>query len=332
MISKKVSVHVQHSDDASSEVDWTESSVYDTWRWLSVIHDGFGYDVARLKVMKRNQCLAQFPLTTRRKSIFLLGGSPLRGTHTEFGGTINTITTITAAEVMVAVHTHIRKMGCSWIEFIFSQPILDIDKVMGDLGYERKQKHSLQVDLDQSAEMVWSSFSGRARTEIRKAEKYALSVERLLAKHNVDYMHLVNTVFSGQKRQPSFDIKFLDAIHEHLHDDEFAHYGVFMRGQLVAGGLFLFGQDRMVFVSGASDYTSRKLGVNSLIQWKAMQEAIKAGIKLYDMGGTGVSSIDKFKASFGGTPVTYDRYVYSSLFARVPARIYEFAHKQGWAR
>jgi len=331
MMSNNVSVHVQHRDDTSIEMDWTESSVYDTWRWLSVIHDGFGCDVARLKVMKGDQCLAQFPLTTRRKSVFLLGGSPLRGTHTEFGGIINTVTTTKAAEVMAAVHAHIRKMGCGWIEFIFSQPTLDIDKAMCDLGYERNQKHSLQVDLDQSSVSVWKGFSGRARTEIRKAEKNALSVERLVAKHNADYMHLVNTVFAGQKRQPSFDIKFLDAIHGHLHDDEFAHYGVFMEGQLVAGGLFLYGQGRMVFVSGASDYTSRKLGVNSLIQWRAMQEAMKAGIKLYDMGGTGVSSIDKFKASFGGTPVTYDRYVYSSLFARVPARIYEFAHSQGWA-
>ena len=143
-------------------------------------------------------------------------------------------------------------------------------------------------------------------------------------------MALVDGVFAGQRRKPSFDQRFLNAVHNHLAADDFSHLGILRDGKLAAGGLFFRDADRMVFVSGASDSVSRKLGANSLLQWVAIKGAMAGGVTRYDMGGVGLDGIDKFKASFGGAPITYDRYVWRSFAARLPAEMYKFAHKRGW--
>ena len=286
---------LHRGDAACLAANWAESSVYDSGRWLAVIRDGFGCDVARLDVMLGGSCIAQFPLALQRKAIFMLAGSPLRGTHSEFGGWIADGTDV--AQVMKAVHAYLRNAGHAWIEFIFADPAASLEQVMQGLGYKVERKPSSLVDLDKSSEDVWKGFAGRARTEIRKAEKNGLSVRRLTSDDNEDYMRLVETVFLGQKRRASFDVSFLNAVHSHLHARECAHYGIFTDGQLVAGGLFLHYNNRMVFVSGASDHATRKLGGNSLIQWQAIKDAMAAGVTRYDMGGTGVATIDKFKIS-----------------------------------
>ena len=306
------------------------TSVYDSDRWTSVVRDGFGLATHYLHVDDGVGDLACLPVINRRQGPFRLTGSPLRGTHTEFGGAF--ATGADQAAILQQLHRHFRAMRNSWIEWIFAPGVLDQagQDSLHALGYVTEHKHSILVDLDRPLDEVWAGFAGRARTEVRKAEKNGLQARRLKPDECASYMQLVADVFARQRRNSSFDQRFLDAVHEHLSPHEYAHYGVFRDEQLVAGGLFLTGASRMVFVSGASHYDSRKLGVNSLIQWQAIQDAVAAGVTHYDMGGTGVGTIDKFKTSFGGVPICYDRYVFKTLAVRVPAALYQFAHSRGW--
>ena len=221
-------VHLREDDEALKADDWEQSSVYDTGRWLTVIRDGFGCKVARLDVMRGSECLARIPLATNRKFVFSLL-KPLRGTHTEFGGMIKD--TPEGADIIKAIHHFLKEKGFSWVEFVFPDPAQNIPLVMQDLGYAQDQKHSYLVDLSRSSDEIWDGFAGRARTEIRKAEKNGLTVERLTPAHNGSYMKLVEAVFAGQKRRPSFSLSFLDAVHHHMRPDEFSHYGVFDGGK-----------------------------------------------------------------------------------------------------
>lgn len=306
------------------------TSVYDSDRWALVVRDGFGLGTHYLHIDDSVGDVACVPVMTRRQGPFRLVGSPLRGTHTEFGGAF--AVGVDQAEILQQLHRQLRAARNSWIEWIFAPSVLDHagQDALCSLGYVTEHKHSIMVDLNRPLDDIWAGFAGRARTEVRKAEKNGLQIVRLGPDNCASYMQLVADVFARQQRNASFDQRFLDAVHAHLLPEEFAHYGVFKDTQLVAGGLFLTGVNRMVFVSGASDHESRKLGVNSLIQWQAIQDAVAAGVTQYDMGGTGVGAIDKFKASFGGVPICYDRYVYKTMAARVPAALYQFAHSRGW--
>ena len=68
----------------------------------------------------------------------------------------------------------------------------------------------------------------------------------------------------------------------------------------------------MMYFSGVSNSIGMKLAASSLIQWKAMQNAIDIELIDYDMGGLGVDSIDKFKRSFGGKDIYHSKWLYRS--------------------
>lgn len=312
------------------QTEEASKGIYNSDRWLVVLQKGFNCKVKKIEVVLDGECVARFPFAFRSKGSFLIGGAPLRGTHTEFGGWF--AKGADQKMIMNFLHRKLREMGFSWIEFAFLGEPNNLEQVMSEIGYKVEPRHSLVVELRGSEDTVWNAFSGRARTEIRKATKSGLKVVRLDLEHVRQYMNLVQAVFSRQRRLPSFDINFLEEVHKNLSSDDFAHYGVFLNGSLIAGGLFLYSQNRMVFVSGASDLNSRRLGVNSLVQWHAIKCAIERGVSVYDMGGIGVHSIDKFKESFGGRHIEYNRYVYCSWFAFLPAWIFKRFHAYGWAK
>jgi hypothetical protein len=302
-------------------------SLYACDRWLRLIQDSFGCKTKTVAVLKGNTVVAEFPLIYQSKIFFILVGSPLRGTHTEFGGVI--LDDRYTKAIMAKMHDYLLRDNASWIEFALQTPPENLGDVMGSMGYSREARQSIIIALDKSVEEIWRNFAGRARTEIRKAQKKSLAVQILKESDNSNYYDLILNVFNRQKRNPSFDKKFLDAVYAQIQTDNFLHCGVFYDNNLVAGALFLKDKKRIVFVSGASNAEGRRLGANSLIQWFAIQSSVEAGLTEYDMGGAGVREIDKFKKSFGGTLVEYDRYVYSSRLAILPSRLYKFAHSIG---
>lgn len=305
-----------------------QSSVYDSARWLKTVKEGFKCDVAWLEVFTGSQLTVRLPLIIRKKMSILFLGSPIRGVHTEFGGRL--ASDLVKKGVLSEVHFYLRKYGAHWIEFAFFNDSNMIGEEMTRLGYICDRRISRVIDLNKTVDAIWTDFPGRARNEIRKAVKNGLKVCRLGPHNNEEYQFLVESVFKLKRRNASFKKPFLDALHSNLHDSEIHHYGIFIEEKLVAGGIFLSGNGRLVFISGASNILSRKLGANSLIQWRAIQDAQASGVQLYDMGGSGIQEIDTFKKSFGGEEVAYNRYLYNTPLVKILYPIYRFAHSNGW--
>lgn len=312
------------------QIEKAIEDIYGSDRWSHVLQKGFNCKVKKLEVLSDGECVARFLFAFRSKGPFLIGGASLRGTHTEFGSWFSE--GADQKMIMDFVHKKLREMGVSWIEFTFFNEPTSLGKVMSKIGYKMEPRKSSIIDLTVGKDAIWNAFLGRARRQIRKATKSGLKVERLDVGHVGQYMNLVKLIFSRQRRAPSFSINFLTEIHKNLSSDDFAHYGVFQNGSLIAGGLFLYSKNRMVFVSGASDLNSRKLGVNSLVQWHAIECAIDRGMSIYDLGGIGVHSIDKFKAGFSGSHIEYNRYVFCSWFALLPAWFFKRFHAYGWVK
>ena len=80
----------------------------------------------------------------------------------------------------------------------------------------------------------------------------------------------------------------------------------------VANSIFLRDRRRMMYLSGTSNSDGLKSAASSLIQWEAIKTAVEEGIDVYDLGGIGIQSIDKFKKSFGGFEIQRTRWSYRS--------------------
>ena len=82
--------------------------------------------------------------------------------------------------------------------------------------------------------------------------------------------------------------------------------------EIISAAIFLINQNKMIYLSG----TANKKGMNmatSAIQWHAMQYGIENGFEIFDMGGLGIPSIDKFKLSFGGEVYRKSRWVHQKV-------------------
>ena len=57
----------------------------------------------------------------------------------------------------------------------------------------------------------------------------------------------------------------------------------------------------------AMNQLGNKNAAASEVQWFAMNEGVRRKVHTYDIGGTGMETIDKFKVSFGGIEIYHHR-------------------------
>jgi hypothetical protein len=91
-------------------------------------------------------------------------------------------------------------------------------------------------------------------------------------------------------------------------------------GQPVAGMITMQFKDALVYKYGCSDSRFNNLGGNSLLFWRAIQDAKKAGDLTFDMGRSETDNpgLISFKENWGATSVPLDYY---RLPARQPAQL-----------
>jgi lipid II:glycine glycyltransferase (peptidoglycan interpeptide bridge formation enzyme) len=201
-------------------------------------------------------------------------------------------------------------------------------------GYKNLKRATLIVDLLSGEQAVWSSFEGRARNMVRKAEKAGVVVHTVVPDNQwigQYYLMLVNT-FRRQGLVAPHPHSFYKQLIELSNTNIARCVMAEVNGVMIAGGIFLIDQKRMLYLSGASTEEGMNLAATSLLQWHAIKEAIQLGVTEYDMGGLGVPSIDKFKRSFGGKDFIHNRWVFSSKLFKIIEPIARLAIKKGWFR
>ncbi|MDO8291947.1 MAG: peptidoglycan bridge formation glycyltransferase FemA/FemB family protein [Gallionella sp.] len=316
-------------------------SLYHSAPWHQVLVEGFNVEVEHLVTELDGRIVALTPLFLKRRYGFSLCGSPLKGLFTEFAGPrfdyqlpVNDRAAVVENQISA-----LRNRGYSYIEIgtkadgttdgscIFSS--------MRSHDFAYQPRPSLVVDLTKGLEQVWASFESRARNMIRKSEKngVVVQVESLGSQVLGEYVAMIKATFKHQglamphpfltyvalarNLEPINRLMFVTARHE---------------GRLVSGGIFLVDANRMVFHSGSSTPEGLTLAASSLVQWKAMQEGYGRGVQEYDLGGIGVNSIDTFKKSFGGTPISHHRWVYSSALIKRGAGLAHWLAAKGLLR
>ncbi len=166
------------------------------------------------------------------------------------------------------------------------------------------------LDIGKSDEELLSLMRKTTRYEIRRAEK--LGVEVVVSQKD-DGVAAFLELYKKTSKRHGF-------VPHHAVAEEFSIFSKngralllagFYEGKLLAGAVVLFYGNQAIYHHGAS--LPSKVPVSYLVQWRAIMEAKKRGMKLYNLWGIAPDDkqnhpwrgITLFKKGFGGREISY---------------------------
>jgi hypothetical protein len=331
---------VERCGPSESNILNKSGTIYHSDTWDIVVKSGFNVGINYIISTYDSRTVAVTPIYISRRFGIKIFGSPLRGVFTEFLGPIfiDKLSDEDKNTILSSQMNTLRGMNAHYIEFSLKSDCLSpqaLNAVSEKTNFMYFARPSLEIDLSIGKELIWKQFESRARNMIRKSEKSGISVqvERLVPDLLAEFFSILELTFTKQGRAAPHSIAAYEALIYNLQKkDMLIFIAARYEERLVSAGVFLIDGSRLVFHSGGSTSEGFEKAASSLVQWMAIKEGVLRGLTRYDMGGLGVSSIDKFKSSFGGTQVQHHRWLYVSPILKLAMGVVEWAHRRGFIR
>ena len=178
-------------------------------------------------------------------------------------------------------------------------------------------KSTVEIDLEQSIEEIYRKIRKGHKSDIKKAIKLGLTIERVKNKDELDSFY---DIYSRMCKSRNIDESELSAINI---DNTYSylirnHKGQFLivkdKDNVILGGAVLIYQGISVrYFKGASDSEKRDLPIMHLLIYEAIKESKINNFKYFDFWGYNhfadendhVFYINRFKTGFGGDHVFF---------------------------
>jgi lipid II:glycine glycyltransferase (peptidoglycan interpeptide bridge formation enzyme) len=307
-------------DSAKKIINGLDLLPFQEYFWWNIVEKGFGKECKLLLLSDNGNNKLLMPLFFHKLGPFLRVGSPLRGTHTPHIDPIvlsEDVDTNFQQIYIKKVLLFLLKNGADWIEFTYANHQIFNGLNAADFLVETPSTSILKTNL--SEDVLWNGMQGRARNLVRKAEKFDLVANFLDSKkHNVDLFYsMLEETFKKSGNKPPHSKEFYTFLVDSLiASNNLLFLSIEKESKVVAMGIFMFNNNEINFISGTSTQIGNKYGANNLMHWEVIKFASTNNIKQYNFGGLGISSIDKFKRSFGGNDVEYKRYILMKPFVQ----------------
>ncbi|MBU1178518.1 peptidoglycan bridge formation glycyltransferase FemA/FemB family protein [Patescibacteria group bacterium] len=182
-----------------------------------------------------------------------------------------------------------------------------------DFNMAEKQvqpKDTLFLDLTKSEEDLLADMHHKARYNIRLAGRKGVVIRRSTNTTDVNKFYTLMEVTTERDKFSAHPPEYYQKQIEILGRDNLLRLFLAERkGEIIAAAIVSFFGDKATYLHGASSHKHRRLMAPHLLQWEAVKEAKKRGMRLYDFGGIAPSDADnnhpwsgitRFKRGFGG--------------------------------
>ena len=171
-----------------------------------------------------------------------------------------------------------------------------------------------RLDISKQEEELMAQMRKSTRYEIRKAEKIGISIT--VSTNEKDVKQFYNYQLDTAKRQKfvPFSYAFLmEQFKVFFAADKALLYTATYEKKILAQAFVIFYGDEAVYHYGIGTDEGRKYPGAYLIQWEAMKEAKKRGLRYYNFWGVAAEeqkqhrfyTISIFKRGFGGVDTQY---------------------------
>lgn len=192
-------------------------------------------------------------------------------------------------------------------------------QLFAKLGFQPAPSHlhaelTSQLEIDKSEEELLAQMRKNTRYEIRKA--LSLGIKVTASEDPEAIKSFFNLQAETAKRQDfvPFSYEFLyEQFKIFAGNNKALLYSAEHNGQLLAQAFIIFYGQEAAYHYGASSEAGRKYPGAYLLQWEAIKEAKKRGLKIYNFWGVApegqskhrFSGLSLFKRGFGGKDLAY---------------------------
>lgn len=288
-------------DSIESDRAWCafpDRNVFQSFAWLSFLAEAQKAEPVLAALKEGNETVGYFVGLIVRKMGLRILGSPFPGWSTPYMGFSLRSDVPRRLAVEAISELAFKQLGCAYLEVVDPQMTLtDFD----GLGFTSRMNPTLELDLTQDEEVIFSGMNSACRRNLRKAEKSGVVVEVATDMAFADeYAEQLKDVFAKQGLVPHYGADRVRLMIKHL-----LPTGMLLlqrardaEGRCIGSGIYPAANRCAYYLGGASWRQYQILRPNELLHWRAMQYWKQRGIKAYNF----VGNMD-FKQKFGGCEI-----------------------------
>jgi lipid II:glycine glycyltransferase (peptidoglycan interpeptide bridge formation enzyme) len=165
-------------------------------------------------------------------------------------------------------------------------------------------RYTYRISLLAELQAVWSQFQPKVKTDIRKAERHGVQVER---SGNIDeFLNVNELTFARQGMKPPCSRAYVKRLFSACEQNNAG--AIFLArgkdGRVHAGNLIVWNQDCAYYLMGGGDPALRNSGATSLAMWHAIQFASTVS-RIFDFEGSMIEPVERFFRGFGAVQTPY---------------------------
>ncbi|MBI4039560.1 peptidoglycan bridge formation glycyltransferase FemA/FemB family protein [Candidatus Daviesbacteria bacterium] len=173
---------------------------------------------------------------------------------------------------------------------------------------------TVQLNLTQSEGELLKQMRKNTRYEIKKAESIGIEITTSQKPDSIKDFYNLQIITAKRHHFVPFSFGFLhEQFRVFARNQQALLYQASLKGQVLAQAMVIFCGSEAVYHYGASTEAGRKYPGSYLIQWEAIKEAKKRGIRRYNLWGVSPLNqtkhrfyrISLFKRGFGGEEIEY---------------------------
>jgi hypothetical protein len=304
----------------------TEALPFHTSAWLNLLSRIYMLEWDRLGAWQESTLVGIIPLMYRKLGPFRLCGSPLMKSIASTPYMAPLSDPEMQAPIIEALYPFLLSRRVDHIEIAFPGMIAGTER-LASLGYTLQVCHKVILELnDHTIDQLWSGLDDACRRAIRKAVSSGV---RIIECHDASFIDefycMAQEVYCKAGREPHISKSFYEQLWDNLANTGMVRIYLAAQGDnVLAGGIFITYKGTVYYLSGVSYDIGLALRPNNLLQWRLIEWATENQYKFYDLGGSVIPGITRFKLSFGGQLVPFLRiYRANSWIAHIGRKGYQ---------
>lgn len=280
--------------------DSPQSAIYARYGYLTAVYGVWNAIITE----EHGQWIAVMPFAIRKKFLFVYSFSP---PFTQYLGLLFSKSTLAGRKEIEWKRTIIQRTidllpgKIKLFNHNFS-PVCDYLGPFYWSGYRVQAFQTFVLHLPQSEHEVYRLFSSGIHESISKSMRRGYEVHP-----STDLNPLIRLLKLNNLIKPANEV-ILKNLWNYLEctDQGFILYAKDRNGNEVSGGLFLIDQNRVIFLSTATDPASRSSGVHPHLVWEGIKRASNVyGASVFDFEGSMIKGVDNYFNKFGAEPIFY---------------------------